>query len=405
MAKFFVTGGLGFIGSNLIEYLLNTGHNVINIDKISYASNFYNTKEFKNNKNYKFYKYDICNKKNLNYLIKKYKPKCIFNLAAETHVDRSIDNSDSFIKSNILGVQSLLEVLVKNKRTKLIHISTDEVYGNIKKNVRTTEKSPYNPLNPYAATKAASDHLVRSYINTYKINAIITNSCNNYGPRQNPEKLIPKIIFNILNNKKNLPIYAKGKNSREWIYVLDHCQALYKIYQKGKNGETYNIGSNHNLKNIDLVKKIISLCKNKKKINIKSQIKFINGDILVERLLLNLKKLGAADVTGIIKNDEKFTIFKFENNVFIDNLKTFYNRFGIHNKEKNPYNLFLSGYLDLEKFILHLDEISGDKKFEEEDILFFVKEFNDIVLFDDFKSFFSFVKLKDFIRSISEEVN
>ena len=292
MAKFFVTGGLGFIGSNLIEYLLNTGHNVINIDKISYASNFYNTKEFKNNKNYKFYKSDICNKKNLNYLIKKYKPKCIFNLAAETHVDRSIDNSDSFIKSNILGVQSLLEVLVKNKRTKLIHISTDEVYGNIKKNVRTTEKSPYNPLNPYAATKAASDHLVRSYINTYKINAIITNSCNNYGPRQNPEKLIPKIIFNILNNKKNLPIYAKGKNSREWIYVLDHCQALYKIYQKGKNGETYNIGSNHNLKNIDLVKKIISLCKNKKKINIKSQIKFIKdrpGHDL--RYALNSKKI------------------------------------------------------------------------------------------------------------------
>ena len=292
MAKFFVTGGLGFIGSNLIEYLLNTGHNVINIDKISYASNFYNTKEFKNNKSYKFYKSDICNKKNLNYLIKKYKPKCIFNLAAETHVDRSIDNSDSFIKSNILGVQSLLEVLVKNKRTKLIHISTDEVYGNIKKNVRTTEKSPYNPLNPYAATKAASDHLVRSYMNTYKINAIITNSCNNYGPRQNPEKLIPKIIFNILNNKKDLPIYAKGKNSREWIYVLDHCQALYKIYQKGKNGETYNIGSNHNLKNIDLVKKIISLCKNKKKINIKSQIKFIKdrpGHDL--RYALNSKKI------------------------------------------------------------------------------------------------------------------
>ena len=292
MDKFFVTGGLGFIGSNLIEYLLNTGHNVINIDKISYASNFYNTKKFKNNKNYKFYKSDICNKKNLDYLIKKYKPKCIFNLAAETHVDRSIDNSDSFIKSNILGVQSLLEVLVKNKRTKLIHISTDEVYGNIKKNARTTEKSPYNPLNPYAATKAASDHLVRSYINTYKINAIITNSCNNYGPRQNPEKLIPKIIFNILNNKKNLPIYAKGKNSREWIYVLDHCQALYKIYQKGKNGETYNIGSNHNLKNIDLVKKIISLCKNKKKINIKSQIKFIKdrpGHDL--RYALNSKKI------------------------------------------------------------------------------------------------------------------
>ena len=139
--------------------------------------------------------------------------------------------------------------------------------------------------------------------------------------------------------------------------------------------------------------------------NLETQIKFINGDILVERLLLNLKKLGAADVTGIIKNDEKFTIFKFENNIFLDNLKTFYNRFGIHNKEKNPYNLFLSGYLDLEKFILHLDEITGDKIFEEEDILFFVKEFNDIVLFENFKSFFSFAKLKTFVRSITEETN
>ena len=226
-------------------------------------------------------------------------------------------------------------MLVKNKRTKLIHISTDEVYGNIKKNVRTTEKSPYNPLNPYAATKAASDHLVRSYINTYKINAIITNSCNNYGPRQNPEKLIPKIIFNILNNKKNLPIYAKGKNSREWIYVLDHCQALYKIYQKGKNGETYNIGSNHNLKNIDLVKKIISLCKNKKKINIKSQIKFIKdrpGHDL--RYALNSKKIRSKIKWSTKVNISKGllrTIEWYQNNKkfykFIKN-KNFINRLG-----------------------------------------------------------------------------
>jgi dTDP-glucose 4,6-dehydratase len=157
-------------------------------------------------------------------LIKKYKPICIFNLAAETHVDRSIDNSESFIKSNINSVQFLLDVLVKYKKTKLIHISTDEVYGNIKGNLRANENFPYNPQNPYAATKASSDHLIRSYINTFKINAIITNCCNNYGPRQNPEKLIPKMIFNLLNGQ-NLPIYAKGKNSREWIYVLDHCKA------------------------------------------------------------------------------------------------------------------------------------------------------------------------------------
>ena len=291
MGKFIVTGGLGFIGSNLIEFLLNKGHFVINIDKISYASNFYNTNKFQNDKNYRFYKSDIGNKKKLIFLIKKYKPICIFNLAAETHVDRSIDNSESFIKSNINSVQFLLDVLVKYKKIKLIHISTDEVYGNIKGNLRANENFPYNPQNPYAATKASSDHLVRSYVNTFKINAIITNCCNNYGPRQNPEKLIPKMIFNLLNGQ-NLPIYAKGKNSREWIYVLDHCKALYRVFQKGKIGETYNIGSNNNLRNIDLVKKIISIYKNKKKLRLNSKIQYVKdrpGHDL--RYALNSKKI------------------------------------------------------------------------------------------------------------------
>lgn len=291
MGKFIVTGGLGFIGSNLIEFLLNKGHFVINIDKISYASNFYNTNKFKKGKNYRFYKSDIGNKKKLIFLIKRYKPICIFNLAAETHVDRSIDNSESFIKSNINSVQFLLDVLVKYKKTKLIHISTDEVYGNIKGNLRANENFPYNPQNPYAATKASSDHLIRSYINTFKINAIITNCCNNYGPRQNPEKLIPKMIFNLLNGQ-NLPIYAKGKNSREWIYVLDHCKALYRVFQKGKIGETYNIGSNNNLRNIDLVKKIISIYKNKKKLRLNSKIQYVKdrpGHDL--RYALNSKKI------------------------------------------------------------------------------------------------------------------
>ena len=291
MRKFIVTGGLGFIGSNLIEFLLSKGHFVINIDKISYASNFYNTNKFQNDKNYRFYKSDIGNKKKLIFLIKKYKPICIFNLAAETHVDRSIDNSENFIKSNINSVQFLLDVLVKYKKTKLIHVSTDEVYGNIKGNLRASENFPYNPQNPYAATKASSDHLIRSYINTFKINAIITNCCNNYGPRQNPEKLIPKMIFNLL-NCQNLPIYAKGKNSREWIYVLDHCKALYRVFQKGKIGETYNIGSNNNLRNIDLVKKIISIYKNKKKLRLNSKIQYVKdrpGHDL--RYALNSKKI------------------------------------------------------------------------------------------------------------------
>ena len=209
MKKFIVTGGLGFIGSNLIKYLLDLGYYVVNLDKITYASNFYNIKEFKNNKFYKFIKIDISNKKKLNQIIKKYKPKCIFNLAAETHVDRSIDQSDDFIQSNIKGVHALLEILLKNRKIKLIHVSTDEVFGSIKKNLRSNENSPYKPLNPYAATKAASDHLINSYVNTYKLKAIITHCCNNYGPRQNPEKFIPKIISCILNKKKNSCLWKR----------------------------------------------------------------------------------------------------------------------------------------------------------------------------------------------------
>jgi len=291
MKKFIVTGGLGFIGSNLVEHLLKKGYYVINIDRVSYASNFYNTKEFKNNKFYKFIKVDISNKKKMGQIIKKYKPKCIFNLAAETHVDRSIDQSENFIQTNIKGVHTLLEILIKNKKIKLIHVSTDEVFGNVKKNLRTDENSAYKPLNPYAATKAASDHLINSYVNTYNLKAIITNCCNNYGPKQNPEKFIPKIISCIL-NKKKIPVYGKGINSREWIYVEDHCKALHKVYLKGKIGENYNIGSNLNLRNIDLVKKIIFISKQKNIFDKKSKVKFVKdrpGHDL--RYALNSKKI------------------------------------------------------------------------------------------------------------------
>jgi dTDP-glucose 4,6-dehydratase len=334
MAKFIVTGGLGFIGSNLIEYLLDEGHFVINIDKVCYSSNFYNVKSFKHNRKYKFYKSDIANKKIIENIIRTYKPKCIFNLAAETHVDRSIDNSEDFLKSNVLAVHSLLEVLVKNKQTQLIHISTDEVYGDIRGNLRSNENSPYRPKNPYAATKAASDHLIRSYINTYNLNAIITNCCNNYGPRQNPEKFIPKIIFNLL-KRKNIPVYGKGKNSREWIYVLDHCKALYKIYQKGKSGQTYNIGSNKNLRNIDLAKKIIQISKQKKHFNKKSKILFIKDRPGHDfRYALNSKKIrtklnwsnevsinnGLLNTLEWYKNNKKF--YRLVNN------KRFTNRLG-----------------------------------------------------------------------------
>ena len=261
MKKILVTGGLGFIGSNLIDLLISKKYFVINIDKVGYSSNFYNTKNYKKLKNYKFIKCNIKDKK-LKKIIFKYKPTAIFNLAAETHVDRSIDNPENFIQSNIVGVFNLLECFKdysKKYKSKLIHISTDEVYGDILHG-RTSEDYPYQPSSPYAASKAASDHLVSSYIRTYKVPAIVTNCSNNYGPKQHPEKLIPKLIYNILNNKP-LPIYGSGKNSREWIYVKDHCEALYKVFLRGKVGEFYNIGSNKNLNNLQVSKELINISK------------------------------------------------------------------------------------------------------------------------------------------------
>jgi len=277
MNKILVTGGLGFIGSNLIDLLIKNGFFVLNIDKVSYSSNFYNTLNFKNNKNYKYLKLNINNKNELIKIFKKYKPIGIFNLAAETHVDRSIDSPAPFINSNILGTFNLLEAFKKyskiNTKSRLIHISTDEVYGNIVKG-RTKENYPYNPSSPYAASKASSDHIVFSYIKTFGINAIITNCSNNYGPKQHPEKLIPKMIYNIINNKP-LPVYGDGKNSREWIYVKDHCEALIKIFKYGKVGETYNIGSNKNLNNIEICKNLLNAAKKNIKIGKKVKIKFI----------------------------------------------------------------------------------------------------------------------------------
>ena len=269
MEKVIVTGGLGFIGSNLINILKNK-YFIINIDKITYASNFKNIDP--DIKNYKFYKQDINNKIFIKNILKKYNPSIIFNLAAETHVDRSIDGPKKFIESNILGVFNLLESIKDyKKKIKLIHISTDEVYGDIKKNHRSKEEDRYNPSSPYAASKASGDLLIKSYIRTYKIPAIITNCCNNFGPNQYPENLIPTIIYNIL-NQRPIPIYGKGENVREWIFVKDHCNALIKISEKGIIGENYNIGSETILSNVEIAKKIIS---NFKKITYNNNIKTI----------------------------------------------------------------------------------------------------------------------------------
>ena len=327
MKTIIVTGGLGFIGSNLIDLLLKKNFYVINLDKIAYSSNFYNTKKFSKNKNYKFIKCDIANKKVKNILFK-YKPVCIFNLAAETHVDRSIDDPQNFIKSNIVGVYNLLESFkkfsTKYKKTLLVHISTDEVYGDVLKG-RSNEKYPYKPSSPYAASKASSDHLVYSYIRTYKVPAIVTNCSNNYGPKQHPEKLIPKLIYNILNNK-NLPIYGKGKNSREWIYVTDHCEALIKIFRKGKLSNFYNIGSNTNLNNLMIVKKLLSIAKNKIKTGKKVKIKFVKdrpGHDLRYAINSNKirKKIRWKPKININKGLEKTLDWYLDNQKYYSNLK------------------------------------------------------------------------------------
>ena len=266
MKRFVVTGGSGFIGSNLVKFLLSKNYFVINIDKLSYSANPYNLKEISKSKNYRFFNQDINNKNEIFKILNKFKPIGIFNLAAETHVDRSIDNPNNFIKTNILGVYNLLTTVNKylnnNKRKiKLVHISTDEVYGDIKIGKRSDEKFSYDPSSPYSASKASADHLVKSFVRTYRLPAIISNCCNNYGPNQFPEKLIPKLIYNIIKNKP-LPIYGRGKNSREWIYVKDHCEALLKIFFRGKIGESYNVGSNQNIKNIDIAKKLLRILKN-----------------------------------------------------------------------------------------------------------------------------------------------
>ena len=297
MKKVVVTGGSGFIGSNFVKFLLKKKYIVINVDKLSYSANPYNLREINKNRNYRFFKVDINNKNRIFKILNKFKPMAVFNLAAETHVDRSIDSPKSFINSNILGVYNLLEAMNKylkknKKKIKLIHVSTDEVYGDIKMGKRSNEEFSYNPSSPYSASKAGADHLIRSYIRTYKFPAVISNCCNNYGPNQFPEKFIPKLIYNLITNKP-LPIYGKGKNSREWIHVDDHCEALFKIFLKGKLGESYNVGSNQNIKNIDIAKKLIKILKNNTmSLGNKVKIKFVKdrpGHDL--RYALNSKKI------------------------------------------------------------------------------------------------------------------
>jgi len=252
----FITGGAGFIGSNFVHYLKQNAYDdIIIVDKLTYASNTSNL----NPLTFPIEIVDIAHKDKLERVFQKYRPRFIFHFAAESHVDNSIKDAFPFVDTNVRGTLNLLELSVKYEIEKFHHISTDEVYGALDyDDPPFTEETPYNPQNPYSASKASSDHFVTSFNNTYGLPTIITNCSNNYGPRQNLEKLIPKTINNILNGIK-IPIYAQGQNIRDWIYVEDHCRAILDVWYGGGIGQKYNIGGECEVKNIDLVKMIIKI--------------------------------------------------------------------------------------------------------------------------------------------------
>ncbi len=284
MKKILVTGGAGFIGSNFIKYILkNTSDIVINVDNLTYAGNIITLEDVSNFDTYIFEKVDICDYFSLKKVFNDNLPDCIVHLAAESHVDRSITNPDSFLKTNILGTYNILKISneyylklddSKKKNFRFLHVSTDEVFGDLKLNEENyfTEETPYNPSSPYSASKASSDHLVKAWNRTYNFPSIVTNCSNNYGPYQHPEKLIPVCILNA-KNEIQIPIYDKGLQIRDWLFVEDHVKGLYRVLEDAKIGSYYNIGGNNELKNIDVVNIICEIMDQKipiKKTNIKS---------------------------------------------------------------------------------------------------------------------------------------
>lgn len=272
MANILITGGAGFIGSNFILNFLEQyrDNKIVNIDKLTYAGEPTNLKEVNNNKRYTFVKGDICDRSLIEELFKKYQFSGVIHFAAESHVDNSIESPDEFIKTNIFGTFTVLDVAKNNwmigaNKTKkgyenyrFLHISTDEVYGTLGETGLFTETTPYAPNSPYSASKASADYIVRSYFHTYGMNVITTNCSNNYGPKQHDEKLIPTIIRKALADEK-IPIYGNGKNIRDWLYVKDHCKGIDIAFQKGKSGETYNIGGRNERNNLEIVNTICNI--------------------------------------------------------------------------------------------------------------------------------------------------
>ena len=258
MKNVLITGGAGFIGSHLVKFFVKKypNYNIVNLDNLTYAGNLKNVEEISDSPNYKFEKMDICDFKNIQKVLKKYRINSVINLAAESHVDRSILDPFSFAKTNVLGTLSLLQACKNYWNTDLenklfYHVSTDEVYGSLGPKGFFSEKTNYDPHSPYSASKASSDHFVRAFYDTYKLPIVISNCSNNYGPNQYPEKLIPLFINNII-NKKPIPIYGDGKNIRDWLYVDDHISAIDLIFHKSKIGKTYNIGGNNEITNNEI---------------------------------------------------------------------------------------------------------------------------------------------------------
>jgi dTDP-glucose 4,6-dehydratase len=268
--RILVTGGCGFIGSNFIHHLIkSTDDDVLNIDKLTYAGNLENHSLIEQNKKYTFKQVDICDYLLLSNIIYDFKPDTIVHFAAESHVDRSINSPMSFVNTNLVGTATILRacldywtkqkrILNNNLNFKFLHISTDEVFGSLEGNGLFNEESSYNPSSPYSASKAGADHLVRAWNRTYAFPSLITNCSNNYGPYQFPEKLIPLMIAKCI-DQEPLPVYGDGLNIRDWLFVQDHCEAIYEVLLKGEIGETYNIGGNNEVKNIDIVNTICSL--------------------------------------------------------------------------------------------------------------------------------------------------
>ncbi|WP_445665823.1 dTDP-glucose 4,6-dehydratase [Fodinibius sp. AD559] len=266
--RILVTGGAGFIGSNLLLYLHEKypNYQLLNIDKLGYASDLSYLNEIKNSNRYTFKKLDIVDREAVRSIIRDYKPEGVFHLAAESHVDNSIKGPEPFIQSNVVGTFNLIEECRQFwkadeeqwQKNRFLHVSTDEVYGELGEQGAFSEDSPYAPNSPYSASKAGSDFIIRSYYHTYGMNVVTTNCSNNFGPHQHDEKLIPTVIRTALNHD-NIPVYGKGENVRDWLYVREHCRALDLVFNEGESGETYIIGGNNEWKNIDLVKKICNI--------------------------------------------------------------------------------------------------------------------------------------------------